>query len=193
MALTGRRRILEKKDLALRPHPGARRTTRLAESSVVHPNPKPPHRPDATDKSRPSGTDLETFGRFRPAFGVGAGSTPRKSHRLRDVRPDASPRRVLARTEPPSGKVSRERATSEQCVSTKDTVVPPNLRRSLRQGPNMTLTRRSNEYYAERFSGRFRPIRPKGLFVVISGRSVGRGSSHKGPRTAICVRNVDDQ
>ena len=77
MALTGRRRILEKKDLALRPHPGARRTTRLAESSVVHPNPKPPHRPDATDKSRPSGTDLETFGRLRPAFGVGAGSTPR--------------------------------------------------------------------------------------------------------------------
>lgn len=49
----------------------------------------------------------------------------------------------------------------------RNVVAPPTSGESLRQGPKMTLTRRSSEYHAERFSGRFRPIRPKGLFVVI--------------------------
>ena len=46
-------------------------------------------------------------------------------------------------------------------------VAPPTSGESLRQGPIMTLTRRSSVYYAERFSGRVGRFDQKGLFVVI--------------------------
>ena len=50
-------------------------------------------------------TDLETFGRSVPCSGSAeSGLDAKESYRPRDVRPDASPRRVLARFRPESGE-----------------------------------------------------------------------------------------